>query len=188
MKKIVALFILFLFPILLGMDRVLGEILHLNGIPTLTKKHKKHRKRRHYNHCPVRRGSDKKLIKGYYYGIASFYHAMFNGRKTSNGEKFSSMKMTCAHRTLRLGTYVEITNLSNHRKIYVKVNDRLPPHSCRMVDLTRLAATQLKMIHQGLAHVKMRIVPKAVGYVKIREEMARLQKTSKKTLKKIPKN
>jgi rare lipoprotein A (peptidoglycan hydrolase) len=136
---------------------------------TATGKHKKHH--HPYNRCPIKRGKDKKLIKGYYYGVASFYHSKFNGRKTTNGERFSSKKMTCAHKSLRLGSYVEITNLANHRKIYVKVNDRLPPNSCRMVDLTRLAAIKLKMVHQGLAKVKMRVIPRSIGMAKVQEEM-----------------
>lgn len=134
------------------------------------KAHKKHKKK-HYNHCPVKRGTDKKLVKGYYYGTASFYHSKFTGRKTSNGERFSPKKMTAAHRSLRLGTYVEVINLSNHQKVYVKINDRLPPRSCRMIDLSRSAASKLHMVHQGLAKVKMRVIPREEGIRKVKEEI-----------------
>jgi rare lipoprotein A len=150
---------------------------------SLSKVHKPKKKHhRPYNHCPVKRGTDKKLIKGYYYGTASFYHSMFNGRKTSNGERFNSKKMTGAHKSLRLGTYVEIYNLRNHRRVFVKINDRLPPNSCRMIDLTRASANRLNMIHQGLAKVKLRVVPKSLGRKKVKEEM---EEEMKHELKKL---
>jgi|GEM_PF-6653007 len=159
-----------------------GSNIELVSFP-LVRKHKHHKHHKAYNHCPVKRGSDRKLVHGSYTGVASFYHSMFNGRKTSNGERFSSKKMTGAHRTLRLGTYVEVTNLRNHRKVFVKINDRLPPNSCRMIDLTRAAAVRLKMIHQGLAKVKMKVVPKELGRKMVKEEME--QELANKETKKI---
>lgn len=146
-----------------------SENSELNTLSNSPKTHKHHHP---YNRCPIKRGVDRKLKDGYYYGTASFYHSKFNGRKTSNGERFSSKKMTCAHKSLRLGTYLEVTNLSNHRKIYVKVNDRLPPHSCRMIDLSRMAATKLHMVRQGLVRVKIKVIPKALGIQKKQEELA----------------
>lgn len=151
------------------------------GISAVRVRHYKHKRKHHkpYNHCPVKRGTDKKLLNGYYYGTASFYHSMFNGRKTSNGERFNPKKMTAAHRTLRLGTYVEVINLRNKRRVYVKINDRLPPNSCRMIDLTRSAASRLNMIHQGLAKVKLKVIPKALGRKMVKEEMEFNKKRTK---------
>ncbi len=155
--------ILYLFSVYRG----LGETTNLLNYAT------KHHSNHHHSHnyCPLKKGKDKKLLNGYYYGTASFYHSRFNGRKTSFGERFSPEKMTCAHRTLPFGTYLEVTNLSNHRTVYVKVNDRLPPHSCRMVDLTRRAAHRLHMEYRGLAHVKIKIIPRKEGEVEVEKEM-----------------
>ena len=94
------------------------------------------------------------------FGRASYYHDKFVGRKTANGEIFSQDKMTAAHRTLPLGTYVKVTNLKNRKSVLVKVNDRLPPHSKRTIDLTKAAARELRMIKSGLARVSIEIVDK----------------------------
>ena len=56
--------------------------------------------------------------------MASFYSNKFNGRKTANGEIFNNQKLTAAHNTLPLGTYVRVTNLRNGRSVVVKINDR----------------------------------------------------------------
>src|SRR5690606_8694994 len=58
-------------------------------------------------------------------GIASFYHDMFVGRLTANGEVFSNHKFTCASNHFKLGTYLKVTNRSNKKVVYVKVNDRM---------------------------------------------------------------
>ncbi len=97
-------------------------------------------------------------IKKEFYGIASFYHNMFEGRLTSNGEIFSQKKLTCAHKTLPHNTFLRITNLGNDKTVIVKVNDRLPPNSKRTVDLTYRAAKQLDFIKKGLAKVKIEIL------------------------------
>jgi rare lipoprotein A len=94
------------------------------------------------------------------FGRASFYHDKFNGRKTSSGELFSQEKLTAAHKNLPLGTYVKVTNLKNRESVVVKINDRLPPHSKRTIDLSKSAAKELKMIRSGLAHVSLEIVKK----------------------------
>ena len=59
-------------------------------------------------------------------GTASWYGTKFHTHKTSSGEPYDLLGMTAAHKTLPLPTYVEVTNLKNHRKIIVKVNDRGP--------------------------------------------------------------
>ena len=94
------------------------------------------------------------------FGRASYYHDKFVGRKTSNGEIFSQEKFTAAHKTLALGTYVKVTNLKNRKSVIVKVNDRLPAHSKRTIDLTKAAARELNMIRSGLAKVSLEIVEK----------------------------
>ena len=94
------------------------------------------------------------------YGIASFYANKFNGRLTANGEIFSQKKMTCAHNSLPLGTYIRVTNLRNKRSVVVKVNDRLHHRNKRLVDLTRAAAQQLGFIKSGTTRVRVDVLGK----------------------------
>ena len=59
------------------------------------------------------------------YGTASFYADKFNGKQTANGDIFSQDKMTAAHNTLPLGTWIRVTNLRNKKAVVVRINDRL---------------------------------------------------------------
>src|ERR1700730_2604866 len=77
------------------------------------------------------------------YGIASYYADRFEGLVTSTGEKFSQKKMTAAHNTLPLGTWIRVTNLRNKRTVIVRINDRLHHLNTRLVDLSREAARKL---------------------------------------------
>lgn len=95
-------------------------------------------------------------------GIASFYHDKFVGRKTANGEIFTQEKFTAASNHFKLGTYVKVTNQSNKRAIYVKVNDRMG-HPTRMIDLTELAASSLNFINRGTTKVKIETVSAEEG-------------------------
>jgi rare lipoprotein A len=92
------------------------------------------------------------------YGVASYYADKFIGKKTANGEIFSQKKMTAAHNTLPLGTYIEVTNLRNKKTIRVKVNDRLHKKNKRIVDLSKSAAQKLGFVSSGLTRVKIRVV------------------------------
>jgi len=94
------------------------------------------------------------------YGTASFYSDKFNGRKTANGEIYDSKRMTAAHNTLPLGTWIKVTNLSNKKSVVVKVNDRLHPKNPRLVDLSRAAAKQLGYISKGITKVKVDVLGK----------------------------
>jgi rare lipoprotein A len=97
------------------------------------------------------------------YGIASFYSNKFNGRKTANGEIFSQQKLTAAHNTLPLGTWVRVTNLRNKKTVIVKINDRLNAKNKRLIDLTKLAAQKLGFVKSGLTRVKVEILGKKGG-------------------------
>lgn len=88
-------------------------------------------------------------------GIASWYGTMFHSRRTSSGERYNMLAMTAAHKTLPLPTYVRVTNLSNHREIIVKVNDRGPFKPGRIIDLSYVAAKKLGMMGRGTARVKV---------------------------------
>lgn len=91
-------------------------------------------------------------------GIASYYARAFEGRRCSNGQLFRHDNLTAAHKTLKFGTLVKVTNLKNDSFVIVRVTDRLPKYSTRSIDLTRRAAKQLNFIPQGLAKVKIEIV------------------------------
>ena len=91
-------------------------------------------------------------------GIASWYGTKFNARRTSSGERYDMLGMTAAHKTLPLPTYVEVTNLKNHRKIIVKVNDRGPFSSNRLIDLSFVAAKKLGIVGHGTGLVKVKAI------------------------------
>ena len=92
------------------------------------------------------------------YGIASFYADKFEGLPTSTGEKFSQKKLTAAHNSLPLGTWIKVTNLRNKKTVIVRVNDRLHHRNTRLVDLSRAAASRLGYISHGLAKVKVEVL------------------------------
>lgn len=86
-------------------------------------------------------------------GKASWYGGDFNGRKTANGETYDMYALTCAHRTLPLGSWIRVTNLLNKKWAFVRVNDRGPVTTSHIVDLSYGAAQRLGV--DGLAKVKI---------------------------------
>lgn len=97
------------------------------------------------------------------YGVASYYGAWHRGRITASGVPFDDRKLTAAHRTLPLGTHVQVTNLRNGRSVIVKINDRGPYVRHRLIDLSAAAARVLGFRHRGLAPVKVRVVAPPKG-------------------------
>ncbi len=102
-------------------------------------------------------------------GTASWYGAKFHGRRTSSGEPYDMHLATAAHKTLPLPCYAEVTNLSNGKKVIVKVNDRGPFKHDRLIDLSYGAALRLDMIGTGTAPVDVRVLdvsaaPKAAAF------------------------
>ncbi len=91
-------------------------------------------------------------------GIASWYGSKFHGRRTSSGETYSLYKMTAAHKTLPLPSYVKVTNLDNHRTVVVKVNDRGPFRKQRIIDLSYAAAVKLGYAEKGTAPVHIEVI------------------------------
>lgn len=91
-------------------------------------------------------------------GIASFYHDKFVGRKTANGEIFTQTGMTAAHKSLKLGTWVRVTNLSNNESVVLRINDRMPKSNKRSIDLTYSAAEKLGYIAKGLTRVRIEVI------------------------------
>lgn len=93
-------------------------------------------------------------------GNASWYGKAFSGRPTASGEPFDPEKMTGAHRTLAFGTWVRVTHLGNGRSVVVRINDRGPFTTGRVIDLSEAAARQLGMIREGVAQVRVEVVEK----------------------------
>ncbi|WP_461382726.1 septal ring lytic transglycosylase RlpA family protein [Devosia indica] len=94
-------------------------------------------------------------------GSASWYGADFHGRKTANGEIFSANAITAAHPTLPLPSYVRVTNTANGRSLIVRVNDRGPYVSGRIIDLSYRAASMLGYVNKGSTSVHVEYVGQA---------------------------
>jgi len=92
-------------------------------------------------------------------GDASYYGSEFEGKKTASGERYHGDALTAAHRTLPFGTRLKVTDLSNSRSVEVVVNDRGPHKKGRIVDLSRRAAEELRMIGRGIARVRVEVLP-----------------------------
>ncbi len=91
-------------------------------------------------------------------GYASWYGRKYHGNRTSSGEPYDMFAMTAAHPVLPLPTYVSVRNLSNNRRIVVKVNDRGPFLNDRVIDLSYMAARKLDIVRTGTAKVEVRAV------------------------------
>ncbi|MBC9249261.1 hypothetical protein A9179_03115 [Pseudomonas alcaligenes] len=88
-------------------------------------------------------------------GTASWYGTKFHGQATANGEAYDLYGMTAAHKTLPLPSYVRVTNLENGKSVIVRVNDRGPFYSDRIIDLSFAAAKKLGYAEVGTARVKV---------------------------------
>ncbi len=88
-------------------------------------------------------------------GKASYYKS---GKVTANGERFKPHGLTAAHRKLKFGTRVRVTNLANGRKVIVRINDRGPFIKGRIIDLSLGAAKKIGMLHRGVARIKMEVL------------------------------
>ncbi len=88
-------------------------------------------------------------------GIASWYGKKFHGQRTSIGETYDMYAMSAAHPTLPVPSYARITNLSNHKSVVVRINDRGPFLHDRVIDLSYAAAYKLGIISNGSAEVEI---------------------------------
>ncbi|HEX9253010.1 MAG TPA: septal ring lytic transglycosylase RlpA family protein [Ignavibacteriaceae bacterium] len=86
---------------------------------------------------------------------ASWYGPGFHGRKTANGEVYDQMSFTAAHKSLKFGTLLKITNLKNNKSVVVRINDRGPYVDGRDLDLSKAAALELGMVRKGVAKIKV---------------------------------
>lgn len=88
-------------------------------------------------------------------GTASWYGTKFHGQNTANGEVYDLYGMSAAHKTLPLPSYVRVTNLDNNKTVTLRVNDRGPFYSDRIIDLSYAAAKKLGYAETGTARVKV---------------------------------
>jgi rare lipoprotein A len=104
---------------------------------------------------PPRRGSAASDAPGAELGRgkASWYGPGFHGKRTASGERFDMNALTAAHRTLPFGTRVRVRNDQNGREVVVRINDRGPQVSDRIIDLSKAAAAALDLLQAGEAPV-----------------------------------
>ena len=86
---------------------------------------------------------------------ASWYGPGFHGHKTANGEVYDQMSFTAAHKSLKFGTLLKITNLKNSKSVVVRINDRGPYIHGRDLDLSKAAALELGFIRKGVSKIKV---------------------------------
>src|SRR5579884_4028783 len=91
-------------------------------------------------------------------GVASWYGAPYDGRRAASGEIFDTKKLTAAHRTLPFDTWVEVTNLENHKRVEVRINDRGPFVDGRIIDLSFAAADRIDVVRPGTAKVRLKVI------------------------------
>ncbi len=91
-------------------------------------------------------------------GIASWYGIPYHGRQSASGEIYDMQKLTAAHRMLPFQTWVEVTNLTNGKRVDVRINDRGPFARGRIIDLSQAAARDIEMLGPGTARVRLRVI------------------------------
>ncbi|MDQ1832805.1 septal ring lytic transglycosylase RlpA family protein [Massilia scottii] len=95
-------------------------------------------------------------------GVATWYGKKFHGQKTSSGELYDMYKMTAAHPTLPIPSYARITSLDSGKQVVVRINDRGPFHSSRVIDVSYTAALKLGLLGKGSHTVEVeRLLPNA---------------------------
>ena len=88
-------------------------------------------------------------------GLASWYGSAFHGRLTANGEVFDRYSISAAHKTLPIPSYARVTNIRNGRSIVVRINDRGPYHSNRVMDVSERVAEVLDFRNIGTTQIRL---------------------------------
>jgi rare lipoprotein A len=91
-------------------------------------------------------------------GLASWYGHPYHGRPAANGEIYDMEKLTAAHRTLPFNTWVRVENLSNDKRVEVRITDRGPFIDGRIIDLSHAAAREIEMIGPGVTRVRVEVI------------------------------
>lgn len=107
------------------------------------------------NAYPNKSFLEQRLVKS---GVASYYSDALHGRLTASGEPYNKYELTAAHKKLKFGTWVLVTNPNNNKSVVVKINDRGPFIKGRVIDLSRQAAEEIDMIQSGVLDVELQIV------------------------------
>ncbi|MEO8203906.1 MAG: septal ring lytic transglycosylase RlpA family protein [Betaproteobacteria bacterium] len=106
------------------------------------------------DYVPVR------LVSGFRQrGVGSWYGRRYHGQKTSSGETYDMYAMTAAHPTLPIPSYVRVTSVANGRSVVVRINDRGPFLSERIIDLSYVAAYKLGYVQAGSTLVEVEGLP-----------------------------
>jgi rare lipoprotein A len=93
-------------------------------------------------------------------GIASWYGVPYSGRRSANGEIYDMEKLTAAHRSLPFDTWIEVTNLSNNKRVDVRITDRGPFINGRIIDLSLAAAREIDLVTAGIVRVRIKVIKK----------------------------
>jgi rare lipoprotein A len=88
-------------------------------------------------------------------GMASYYKS---GKRTANGERYNPHGLTAAHRKLKFGTKVKVTNVRNGKSVIVRINDRGPFIRGRVIDLSLGAAKVIGLTKTGVARISYTVV------------------------------
>lgn len=112
------------------------------------------------------------------FGVASYYADVFDGKNTASGEVYNKTKMTAAHKELPFGTMIRVTRLDNKKSVVLRVNDRGPFISGRVVELSTSGAKKIGLIRDGIAEVKVEVVKE--------RELPREELTAKSVKKATP--
>ena len=91
-------------------------------------------------------------------GQASFYADCYQSRKTASGERYDHGKRTAAHKTLPFGTRVKVTNIKNNKTVVVKINDRGPFVTGRIIDLSKSAFSRIGNTASGILPVTLEVI------------------------------
>ncbi len=91
-------------------------------------------------------------------GVASFYADDFHGRLTFTEEVYDMYGLSAAHPSYPMNTIIRVTNLSNNKQVEIRINDRMPKHPDRIIDLSLGTAMELDMVEEGLAEVKIEVL------------------------------
>lgn len=110
-------------------------------------------------------------------GTASWLSPDLDGQKTANGDVLDSKLFSAAHRNLPIPSYVRVTNLDNGLETIVRVNDRGPFNSPRLIDLSYAAAKQLEMVDSGEARVRLELISDTPDQMVIMEPMKTIEMT-----------
>ncbi|MES2153303.1 MAG: septal ring lytic transglycosylase RlpA family protein [Pseudomonadota bacterium] len=99
-------------------------------------------------------------------GVGSWYGKKFHGQRTSSGELYDMYKMTAAHPTLPIPSYARITSIESGKQVVVRINDRGPFHSSRVIDVSYTAALKLGLLGKGSHEVEIeRLLPNDVSKI-----------------------